>query len=102
LAAKFSDFFVKANAAEPGRDARSERCAVPAFGADGVPKDLPNFFFGAAAVAPRAALQLLLHVIIKLANEELSHAAMISRYLHRTSTSLKRSTSRRHYQPNAE
>jgi hypothetical protein len=79
LTAELGDLCIQPDTAEPGGNARSQWGLNLSFTPDRVPKDLPKFFLRAAAVTPSAALELLLDVIVELADQELGHGVMISR-----------------------
>lgn len=73
LTAKLRNLVVQAKGAEPFGDLGAERGPGAAFASDGAPQDLPDFLRDAAPMAAGAALELPFHVVVEVANQELSH-----------------------------
>jgi len=73
MAAQFGNLPIEADSGKAGRDARSESRAHACVTSHSVPKNLANLFLGAPAMTPRATLELLLHIVIELTDEDLRH-----------------------------
>jgi hypothetical protein len=73
MAAQFRNLPIEADPGKTGRDTRSESGTHACFTPHRVPKNLANLFLGAATMTVRATLELLLHIVIELADENLRH-----------------------------
>ena len=73
LTAQLGNILIESDAsktrAQPGPERRQGR----AFLADRAAENVAHLFLGAAAVPPRAPLKLRLHIVIQIANKQLSH-----------------------------
>ena len=69
MTAQFGDLRVEANVAEARRNPRTEWRSSLSFTPHRIPEDLADFLLRAAAMAPGAALELLLDVVVELTNQ---------------------------------
>lgn len=69
MASELGDVFVQPYPTEACSNARSQRCLHAAFRTDRIPKNLANLFFRTSTVPPCSALNLVLDVVIELAND---------------------------------
>jgi len=79
LTAELGNLLGKTQSGEAGGEPRAERCPGTTLLPDCIAEDLPDFLFRAVAVTASADLKLGLYVVVEVANQKLSHAAMIAR-----------------------
>ena len=76
LITPFDNVFLDADITKQGAEALAERFDFSRLCLNGIAQDLAHFLFGAPTVLSRTLLELRLHVVVEVANHQLSHDAM--------------------------
>jgi hypothetical protein len=80
MPSKLDDVLVQADLCETSCDARAQPRRWAFLIAHGIAQNLSYFLLGAAAMVTGASLELRLHVVLELSDQNLSHGMTIARY----------------------